>query len=61
VRSTDPKLFSADETPPITEDTSSGPDAPDFEIFFVCAVFLRQWSVLLPPDHYWSMRTCLLR
>jgi choline dehydrogenase len=61
VRSTDPKLFSVNETPTIAEDSSSGPGAPDLEVIFICSAFLRQWSRRRPPGYYWSMRACLLR
>jgi hypothetical protein len=64
MRSTDPRLFSADDTPSITEDSSSGPGAPDLELVFISGVALRHRPALdvqLPPGCYWSMRACLLR
>jgi choline dehydrogenase len=61
VRSTDPILFSKEETPSIAEDSSSGPGAPDLEIVSSPSAILRQGLVPLPPAFYWSMLACLLR
>ena len=62
VRSTDPALFprrehSKDEI----IDTTSGPGAPDLEVFFTPAAYLKQNAEKLRRDHYFGLHSVLLR
>ncbi|KAH9902635.1 GMC oxidoreductase [Cubamyces lactineus] len=63
VRSTDPQLFPADEYPPekAPEDTTSGPGAPDIELFFAPVGYKDHGSGVLPPGDYFSLHGVLLR
>ncbi|KAI0787497.1 GMC oxidoreductase [Fomes fomentarius] len=62
VRSTDPKLFPPGEYPPEEiEDTTSGPDAPDVEIFFTPTGYRSHGMKRMRPDHYFALHGVLLR
>ncbi|KAI0648961.1 GMC oxidoreductase [Trametes meyenii] len=63
VRSTDPKLFPPDEFPPENnpEDTTSGPGAPDIELFFTPVGYKRHSGDNMPPEHYFGSHGVLLR
>lgn len=58
VRSSDPKLFSEG---PLAEDTTSGPGAPDIEIFFSPLSYIEHGDHHLPSGHYFGLHTVLLR
>ncbi|KAI0671884.1 GMC oxidoreductase [Trametes maxima] len=63
VRSTDPKLFPPDEFPPEKnpEDTTSGPGAPDIELFFSPVGYKQHSGDNMPPAHYFGLHGVLLR
>ncbi|KAJ8496586.1 hypothetical protein ONZ51_g1036 [Trametes cubensis] len=63
VRSTDPQLFPANEYPPekAPKDTTSGPGAPDIELFFAPVGYKDHGSGVLPPGDYFSLHGVLLR
>ncbi|KAI0359706.1 GMC oxidoreductase [Trametes cingulata] len=63
VRSTDPKLFPPEEfaaegTP---EDTTSGPGAPDIELFFSPVAYKQHTGETLPVGNYFALHGVLLR
>ncbi|OJT02449.1 hypothetical protein TRAPUB_7016 [Trametes pubescens] len=63
VRSTDRSLFPPEEFPPETdpEDTTSGPGAPDLELFFTPLTYTKHTGGVLPPGHYFGLHAVLLR
>lgn len=61
VRSTDPKLFPATETSPTPEDTTSGPGAPDTEIFFCPFAYKTYGNLPNPVGYGLSLHHVLLR
>ncbi|KAI8980017.1 GMC oxidoreductase [Trametes punicea] len=63
VRSTDPQLFSPDEFPSekAPEDTTSGPGAPDIELFFSPVGYKMHGSGDMPPGEYFGLHGVLLR
>ena len=62
VRSTDPALFPRSRNPKDEIiDTTSGPGAPDLEVFFTPAAYLKQNAEKLRHDHYFGLHAVLLR
>ncbi|KAM5537230.1 hypothetical protein V8D89_009163 [Ganoderma adspersum] len=62
VRSTDPALFPRSRNPKDEIiDTTSGPGAPDLEVFFTPAAYLKQNAEKLRRDHYFGLHAVLLR
>ena len=61
VRSTDPKIFSPEEFQDTIEDVSSGPGAPDIEMFCTPAGYLKHGLVKIEPRHYYALHAVLLR
>lgn len=62
VRSTDPKLFPPEQFPPgQIEDATSGPGAPDIEVFFTPTGYLQHGQAKMRPDHYFALHGVLLR
>ncbi|TFK90489.1 GMC oxidoreductase [Polyporus arcularius HHB13444] len=62
VRSTDPKLFPPDQYPADhIDDQTSGPGAPDIELFFSPMGYLKHGQGKLRPGHYFSLHGVLLR
>ncbi|KAI0368021.1 GMC oxidoreductase [Pilatotrama ljubarskyi] len=63
VRSTDPKLFPPEEFPLETtpEDTTSGPGAPDIELFFSPVAYKGHTGDNMPLGHYFALHGVLLR
>ncbi|OBZ72180.1 hypothetical protein A0H81_07611 [Grifola frondosa] len=63
VRSDDPVLFPREEYPPeqVEEDTTSGPGAPDIELFFTPMAYRQHGQVILLPEHYFALHAVLLR
>ncbi|CDO75176.1 GMC oxidoreductase [Trametes cinnabarina] len=62
VRSDDPKLFPPSEFPPekTPEDTSSGPGAPDIELFFTPVGYKMHTGDNMPPGEYFGLHGVLL-
>ncbi|KAH9945051.1 GMC oxidoreductase [Epithele typhae] len=62
VRATDPSLFPPDKFPPSEiEDVSSGPGAPDIELFCTPAGYLKHGMVKMESLHYFALHAILLR
>ncbi|KAM5535009.1 hypothetical protein V8D89_011382 [Ganoderma adspersum] len=62
VRSDDPALFPPSEYQEGSyEDTSSGPGAPDIEVFFTPTGYLKHGMVSMGPQHYFAVHGVLLR
>jgi len=61
VRSEDSKLFLADDTPSVLEDTTSGPGAPDIEYFIAPMAYTEHGRGPIPPGYLWSIHEILLR
>lgn len=61
MRSADPKLFAADAMPPSTEDSTSGPGAPDLEYFVTPTAYTEHGNGPIPSGHLWSLHVILLR
>ena len=61
VRSTDPTLFPPEEFPDKVEDVTSGPGAPDIEMFLTPAGYLKHGQVKIEPRHYYALHAVLLR
>ncbi|KAI0833647.1 GMC oxidoreductase [Trametes gibbosa] len=63
VRSTDPKLFPREEFGPETdpEDVTSGPGAPDIELFVTPFTIKAHTGIAQPPNHYFGLQGVLLR
>ncbi|PIL22660.1 hypothetical protein GSI_15352 [Ganoderma sinense ZZ0214-1] len=62
VRSDDPALFPPSEYPERNyEDTSSGPGAPDIEVFYTPTGYLKHGMVSMGPQHYFAVHGVLLR
>ncbi|TBU48594.1 GMC oxidoreductase [Dichomitus squalens] len=62
VRSDDPALFPPSQFPEKRyEDTTSGPGAPDIELFFTPTAYLKHGMGYLPPYHYFGLHGVLLR
>ncbi|OSC99871.1 GMC oxidoreductase [Trametes coccinea BRFM310] len=63
VRSDDPKLFPTSEFPPETvpEDTTSGPGAPDIELFFSPVGYKMHTGDNMPPGDFFGLHGVLLR
>lgn len=61
VRSTDPELFPADDASPPYEDSTSGPGAPDLELFVSPLAYANHGLGKIPYGHLWSLHATLLR
>lgn len=61
VRSTDTKLFPPGETSPLSEDSTSGPNAPDIEIIITPLPHKSHGRGEVPTGYVWSIHPTLLR
>ncbi|RPD59568.1 GMC oxidoreductase [Lentinus tigrinus ALCF2SS1-6] len=62
VRATDPKLFPPEQYPTSQiEDTTSGPGAPDVELFFTPTGYLEHGQAKMRPGYYFAVHGVLLR
>lgn len=61
VRSADPKLFPNGETSPPSEDSTSGPGAPDLELFVTPLAYLNHGLDDIVSGYLYSLHACLLR
>lgn len=60
-RSDDPTIFPKEEYPTAIEDSTSGPDAPDVEMFTTPMAYIDHSTVVLPSLHTFAMHVVLLR